>query len=138
VAEEANIELRKEIPEDLPRVLGDWSRISEVFDNLLDNAIKFSPDGGAVTVRVKEEKDWLRAEVADVGIGIPDEKLSRIFDRFYQADGSSRRRFGGAGLGLAIVKRIIEANGGEVGVMSEIGKGSVFYFVIPKRREVTS
>jgi len=131
-ATQASIKLREEIPAALPLVLADWSRISEVFDNLLANAIKFSPNGGTITVRVVEEGDWVRAEVSDTGIGIPAEKLPHVFDRFYQVDGSSRRRFGGVGLGLAIVKRIVESHGGRVGVESEPGKGSTFHFTLPK------
>ena len=129
---EAGIELRAEIPEELPPVLADWARISEVFDNLLANAIKFSPDGGTITIRIKEQQNKLRVEVSDTGIGIPREKLNRVFDRFYQVDGSTRRRFGGAGLGLAIVKRIVESHGGEVGVESKLGEGSTFHFTLPK------
>ncbi len=131
-AVEAGIELCTEIPPRLPPVLADWARISEVFDNLLANAIKFSPDGGTITVRMEEEKDAVRVEISDTGIGIPRDKLARIFDRFYQVDGSTRRRFGGAGLGLAIVKRIVESHGGKVGVESEPGKGSTFHFTLPK------
>jgi len=131
-ATRAGIELREEIPEGLPPAAADWARISQVFDNLLTNAIKFSPDGGTITVRVMDAGDCLRAEVSDTGIGIPEEKLPRIFERFYQVDGSSRRRFRGAGLGLAIVKKIVEAHGGRVGVQSKLGEGSTFYFTLPK------
>ncbi len=131
----AGITLREEIPENPPLVLADPSRVSQVFDNLLANAIKFSFEGGVVTVRLVEEEDCLRAEVSDTGIGIPAEKSSRLFERFYQVDGSSRRRYKGAGLGLAIVKRIVEAHGGQVGVESEVGEGSTFYFTLPKARE---
>lgn len=131
-ASKASIVLQEDIPAGPSYALADWSRISEVFDNLLVNAIKFSPDGGTITVRVKEEGDWLRVEVSDTGIGIPTDKIHRIFDRFYQVDGSPRRRFGGAGLGLAIVKRIIESHNGQVGAESEPGEGSTFYFTLPK------
>ena len=128
------IELRAEIGEEAQLAMGDPARIHEVFDNLLSNAIKFSPNGGTITVRVEEDGPQLRVEVRDTGIGIPEEKLPRVFERFYQVDGSSRRRFGGAGLGLAIVKRIIEAHGGQVGVSSRAGEGSTFHFTLPKSR----
>ncbi|MBU0703133.1 MAG: GAF domain-containing protein [Chloroflexi bacterium] len=131
-AVEAGIEMREEIPKDLPLALADGVRISQVFDNLLGNAIKFSPDGGTITVRIKEEGNWLRAEVSDTGIGIPAEKMPRIFDRFYQGDGSTKRRFGGMGLGLVIVKLIIEAHGGRVGGESKVEEGSTFYFALRK------
>ncbi|HEY75705.1 MAG TPA: GAF domain-containing protein [Thermoflexia bacterium] len=132
-AGQKGIEVRGEIPSDLPPVLVDPDRIGQVLDNLLTNAIKFSPQGGTITVRVREMEEWLRVEVSDTGIGIPADKLSRVFERFYQVDGTSRRRFGGVGLGLAIVKQIVEAHGGEVGVESTVGKGSTFYFTLPKR-----
>jgi len=128
----ASIVLRSEIPPDLPPVLAEPSRILQVFDNLLSNAIKFSPDGGTITVRIVEAPDSLRTEISDTGIGIPKDKIPRLFDRFYQVDGTMQRRFGGAGLGLAIVKRIVEAHGGQVGVESEEGKGSTFFFTLPK------
>jgi len=131
-AEQAGIEMRLEIPADLSPVRADPARIAQVMDNLLSNAIKFSPDGGVITVRVREEGDFLRTEVSDTGIGIPADKLSRVFDRFYQVDGTIRRRFGGTGLGLAIVKEIVEAHGGEVGVSSKVGEGSTFHFTLPK------
>ncbi|MBN1178260.1 MAG: GAF domain-containing protein [Anaerolineae bacterium] len=132
VAAVSGITLHVDIPEGLPDVRVDPSRMSQVFDNLLSNAIKFSPDGGQITVRLAEEGDSLRTEVVDQGIGIPEEKIARVFERFYQVDGSSRRRFGGAGLGLTIVKRIVEAHGGNVGVESSLGQGSTFYFTLPK------
>jgi signal transduction histidine kinase len=78
-----------------------------------------------------------RVSVSDTGIGIPADKLEKVFEPFYQIDGSSTRRFGGAGLGLAIVRQIVEAHGGEVGVSSEAGKGSTFYFTVPKYRPGT-
>ena len=131
-ARQNGIEVRGEVPEGLPPVLADPGRIAQVLDNLLANAIKFSPEGGTITVRVRDEGEWLRTEVSDTGIGIPPDKLTRVFDRFYQVNGTTRRRFGGAGLGLAIVKQIVEAHGGKVGVESELGKGSTFYFTLPK------
>jgi len=131
-ADEAGIRLRDEIPEDLPPVRADKQRLSQVFDNLLGNAIKFSDAGDTVTVRMIEEDAVILTEVQDTGIGIPADKLGRIFDRFYQVDGTTTRRFGGTGLGLTITKQIVEAHGGQIGVESEPGKGSTFYFTIPK------
>lgn len=131
-AAEAGITLRDEIPADLPPVRGDRHRLFQVFDNLLGNALKFSNPGDQVTVRMQEEETAIRTEVEDTGIGIPADQLSRIFERFYQVDGTTKRRHGGTGLGLAIVKQIVEAHGGRVGVASELNKGSLFYFTIPK------
>jgi len=126
------VQIELEAPPDLPPALGDEGRLEQVFDNLLGNAIKFSPGGGEVRVMLEETEDAILVQVSDQGIGIPADKLDRIFDRFYQVDGSSTRRFGGTGLGLAIVKRIVEAHGGRVWVTSQEGKGSTFYFTIPK------
>jgi GAF domain-containing protein len=129
---EADLNLIEEIPEGLPPVQGDMRRLGQVFDNLLQNAIKFSKAGGTITVRLLEEETQIRAEVKDNGIGIHPDELDRIFDRFYQVDGTTRRHFGGTGLGLAIVKQIVEAHGGQVGVHSKVDQGSMFFFTIPK------
>ncbi|HSJ59302.1 MAG TPA: ATP-binding protein, partial [Anaerolineae bacterium] len=137
-AQELGILLTKEdrgdeanIPPAAPLVLADRRRIGQVLDNLLQNAIKFSNPGGSIVVRVRDQGESVRVEVADSGIGIPQDQLTRIFERFYQVDGTTTRRVGGTGLGLAIVKQIVESHGGQVGVESELGKGSVFYFTIP-------
>ncbi len=132
MARNAGIEFKLEIPPNLPPVMGDKSRLVQVFDNLINNAIKFSPHGGTVTIRLKDVGEYIQAEVEDTGIGIPEDKLDKIFERFYQVDSSSKRRFGGMGLGLAIVKSIVEAHKGKIWVKSQLGKGSTFYFVIPK------
>ena len=131
-AEEAGLTLMEEIPDGLPLVRGEMRRLGQVFDNLIQNAIKFSNPGGTIIVRISEEETQLRAEVEDNGIGIPPDEADRIFDRFYQVNGTTTRRFGGTGLGLAIVKQIVQAHGGQVGVHSEAGKGSRFFFTIPK------
>jgi signal transduction histidine kinase len=131
-AEKAGIEIVEEIPEGLPLVPGDRYRLYQVFDNLLSNAVKFSPDGGKVTVHIRDDGAYLRVEVSDTGIGIPKDKLKRIFERFYQVDNSLARRFGGMGLGLSITKQIVEAHGGEIWAESEVGRGSTFFFTLPK------
>ena len=131
-ASQAGLEFTMEDPGGPAIVWGDRERLSQVLDNLLHNAVKFSPNGGRITVRIQDLEDSVQVSVQDTGIGIPPDKLERIFERFYQVDGSTRRRFGGMGLGLAIVKRIVEAHGGRVWAESELGKGSTFYFTIPK------
>jgi two-component system phosphate regulon sensor histidine kinase PhoR len=130
-AADLGITLHDEIPDGVPPVLGDKQRLGQVFDNLIQNAIKFSHHGDSVTVRMYAEETMVRTEVKDTGIGIPADQLTRIFERFYQVDGTTTRRAGGTGLGLAIVKQIVEVHNGRVGVESEMGKGSVFYFTIP-------
>lgn len=112
-------------------VVIDSGRVNQVLANLIGNAIKFSPDGGTVAVSLHKQDDGIRIDVADSGIGIPKDKHQRIFDRFYQVDGSSRRRFGGTGVGLAIAKRIVDAHGGALWVESEVGEGSQFMFTLP-------
>jgi signal transduction histidine kinase len=130
-ARKAGLRIELEAPDDLPLVYADPDRLGQVFDNLLGNAIKFSPSGTAITVRLSRSGDFVHADVEDHGIGIPADKLDRIFDRFYQVDGSTKRRYGGTGLGLAIVKTIVESHGGRVVVESEVGVGSNFSFILP-------
>ncbi len=130
-ARKAGLRIEMEAPDDLPLVYADPDRLGQVFDNLLGNAIKFSPSGTAITVRLSRSGDFVHADVEDHGIGIPADKLDRIFDRFYQVDGSTTRRYGGTGLGLAIVKTIVESHGGRVVVESEVGVGTSFSFILP-------
>jgi len=114
---------------------GDRNRLSQVLDNLLGNAAKFSPDGGTITLRVMRSADGQRVTVSvtDQGIGIPADRLPHLFERFYQGDRMIKHRFGGSGLGLYIVKQIIEAHGGTVWVDSQEGQGSTFSFALPVR-----
>ncbi len=132
VAKEKGLLIKPVMPEPPVIVHLDKGRIIQVLDNLLGNAIKFSPDGGTIVVELVEEQDVAKLSIADQGIGLPSDKKERVFDRFYQIDGSSRRRFGGTGLGLAIVRRIVEAHDGRIWVESELGQGSVFVFTLPK------
>ncbi len=113
-------------------IAGDADLITQVLANLLDNAINFSPDEGKITVRVEELKDEVRVSVEDQGEGIPENELSRIFERFYRVDKARSRKTGGTGLGLSIVKHLVENHGGQVGVTSQIGQGSIFFFTLPK------
>ena len=109
----------------------DKGRMNQVLDNLIGNAFKFSPDGGTIRLSMVENENDVLVSVVDEGIGMPAEKHQRIFERFYQIDGSSRRRFGGTGIGLAIVKRIIDAHEGKIWVESELNRGSSFFFTLP-------
>ena len=115
-------------------LIADYRRLEQVIDELLENAVKFSPDGGEVQVTVREGGDVVYLKISDQGIGIPADQLPRIWDRFYQSDGSTTRRFGGTGVGLAVVKRIVEAHGGQAWAESQQGRGSQFYVALPRAR----
>jgi len=131
-AQLAGIQINLELPVHLPLLAGDRRYLSEAFDNLLGNAIKFSPKGGHVTIRAHGETELVHIDLTDNGIGIPQDKLTRVFDRFYQVDGSTTRHFGGAGVGLALVRQIIQAHGGRVWAESPgPDQGSTFHLVLP-------
>jgi signal transduction histidine kinase len=115
---------------DLPAVLADEEKISWVILQLIDNAIKFTPSGGSVTVEAAAERDKVRVSVDDTGVGIPKQRLDEIFEPFHQLDSSSTRRYEGAGLGLALVKSIIEAHGSLIKVQSDEGQGTKFEFML--------
>jgi signal transduction histidine kinase len=141
-ARRKTLSIRVDTGDRLPeRVVGDEPRLRQVLLNLINNAVKFTPRGG-ITVALQHESasathERLHFAVSDTGIGIPDSKLSRLFERFSQVDGSTTRQHGGTGLGLAISKRLIELMGGTIGVTSEAGRGSTFWFtvVLPRARD---
>ena len=122
--------------EDFPDVVvaGDRAQLVSAVGNLLDNAIKFSPNGSIVKVAIETADDEVRIVVADNGPGISEEHLSRIFERFYRVDDARSRSTGGTGLGLAIVRHIALLHGGDVGVASTLGEGSRFALKLPLRR----
>ncbi len=115
-----------------PMVLADQQRLEQVLVNLLENAIKFTPAGGAITIAATDIGTHVRISVNDTGCGIPAKDLQRIFERFYRVDTARSRELGGTGLGLAIVKHIVQAHGGSVAVESTPGKGSTFSFTLRK------
>ncbi len=132
-AEEKGVRLGVEAADDLPRADADPDRIAQVFGNLLDNALRHTPPGGGITVRLEPalqgEVAWVK--VSDTGPGIPEEHLPNIFERFYRADRARARAMGGSGIGLAVVKQLVEAHGGSVWVESPPGEGATFGFVLP-------
>jgi K+-sensing histidine kinase KdpD len=112
----------------------DPSRIAQVINNLLENAVKYSPDGGEIVTAAQPQGAMLQISVADQGVGIPQRDLHRVFDRFHRVEGEISKRVGGTGLGLAICQRLVEAHGGKIWVESRLGKGSTFYFTVPLTR----
>jgi two-component system phosphate regulon sensor histidine kinase PhoR len=115
----------------------DRNYLEQIFINLLDNAIKYTHEGGSVTITAieKDQRD-IQFSIEDNGIGIPREDIPRIFERFYRVDKGRSQELGGTGLGLSIVKHLVQAHGGRVWAESQLGKGSTFYFTLPKYREV--
>ncbi len=116
-------------------VYGDPHRVEIILTNLLGNALKFTPDGGSIAIRVTADGATCRVDVEDSGPGIPPEELDRIFDRFYQVEGSERRRQGGAGIGLSLARKLTELHGGRLSVKSSVGVGSTFSVTLPLGRE---
>lgn len=130
-ASQAGLTLRAEVLPEPAMVSGDPVALRRALDNLVGNALKFTPAGGSVSIRLSRSEGVVRLEVADTGIGIPSDQLTRIFERFYQVDGSATRKYGGVGLGLALVKEIVEAHGGQIMVASQVGIGTTFVIVLP-------
>jgi len=125
------LKLDIDVPSGMPAVLGDASLLREVLQNLLDNAIQYTPSGGRVRVSASANSREATVTVADTGIGIPLADQERIFERFYRVDAARSREEGGTGLGLSIAKHIVETHGGRLQVESEVGRGSNFSFTIP-------
>lgn len=125
------LELRAEDCADVPAMRGDLMRLQEVLQNLLDNAVQYTPEGGSITLRAWRENRHVVMCVQDTGIGIPHAEQERIFERFYRVDAARSRDAGGTGLGLAIARHIIEAHGGRIWVESEVGQGSRFFVEVP-------
>jgi signal transduction histidine kinase len=122
---------RLEIPSVLPLVEADESRIHRVAVNLLSNAVKFSPDGGEIILGAQPDKEHMLLWVKDSGIGISQDILPKVFDRFFRADNRATRSVGGTGLGLSLVKEILTAHRGRIWVESTPGEGSTFFFTLP-------
>jgi len=132
-ADRQGVTLRIEVPDGLPAVRGDGARLGQVVVNLVHNAVKFSPDGGDILVRVRQEGDEIVTSVEDHGVGIPRDAIDRVFERFYKVDRARLRAEagGGTGLGLAIARHVVEQHGGRIWVESAEGSGSTFSFAVP-------
>ncbi len=133
-AEQKRLTLRADCSADLPPIRGDARHLQEVLQNLLDNAVQYTPEGGHITVQGRAEGCEVVITVADTGIGVPQAEQQRIFERFYRVDAARSREAGGTGLGLAIAKHVVEAHGGRIWVESTVGQGSEFHFSIPAQR----
>ena len=125
------VHIEQEIPGDLPSLDADAERVHQVLFNLVDNAVRFVPDGGEVTIAAQRHNGSVEISVADNGVGIPREHLPRLFERFYRGDAARSRDGGGTGIGLAIARSVVEAHGGSIRAQSEPGIGSVFSFDLP-------
>ncbi len=130
-AKSKQIQLILNIPKNIPMIKADDSKLSQVFLNLLDNAIRYTPGGGNITISAFSKDGTIQIDVSDTGIGIPEKDIQRMFERFYRVDRARSIETGGTGLGLSIVKHIVQAHNGDIWVRSEMGKGSTFSFTIP-------
>jgi signal transduction histidine kinase len=136
-----------DFPPDLPSIYMDRDKVRSVLKNLIENAVKYSPEGGEIVLRAEQVTETSRAEeigaptpvpfvlvsVQDQGIGIPEHALPHIFERFYRVDNTPTRAVGGSGLGLTIAKALVELHGGAIWATSRVGHGSTFYFTLPLR-----
>ena len=137
VFEEADLKFEWRVPDHLPRVPADKRLIGQVLANLIENAIKYTTEGGCITISAEANESEVVVHVQDTGIGIPAEALPRIFERFYRVDKGRSREMGGTGLGLAIAKHILLQHGGRIWVDSSTGEGSVFHFALPLQKRVS-
>jgi signal transduction histidine kinase len=126
-----HVELDERVPEGVPPVMADRERVHQVLFNLLDNAVRFTPAGGLVTVTASPHNGSVDVAVADTGPGIAAEHLPRLFERFYRVDEARSRNDGGTGIGLAIARSVVEAHGGRIWAESRPGGGSTFTFELP-------
>jgi two-component system phosphate regulon sensor histidine kinase PhoR len=130
-AKARGLEIHVDLQENAPAVRGDGAQLGEVLQNLLDNAVQYTPSGGQIELKARANGPDVIFTVSDTGIGIPESDLERIFERFYRVDAARSREAGGTGLGLAIARHIVEAHGGRIWVESAIGQGSRFHFSVP-------
>ncbi|HEY5689350.1 MAG TPA: ATP-binding protein, partial [Yeosuana sp.] len=129
--EAKNLVIEKELHDNLPDIKGNQFLLEQAFINLLDNAIKYTPENGTIGFKTRPNEDTVEIEIFDTGIGIPKESIPRIFERFYRVDKDRSRQEGGTGLGLSIVKHTINIHGGEIKVESEMSKGTKFIINLP-------
>src|SRR5690625_2757878 len=125
------ITFTRDIPNESFTVWIDTDKMTQVLDNIISNAIKYSPEGGEITFRIIKRNYQMQVSVIDEGMGIPYDRLDKIFERFYRADKARTRKLGGTGLGLAITKELVEAHHGAIWAKSREGKGTTIFFTLP-------
>jgi two-component system sensor histidine kinase/response regulator len=133
-ADAKSVKLGMDVPAELPSVYGDREKLEQILTNLVGNAMKFTPEGGEITVSARpfnENKNMVAVSVEDSGVGIPEDQLEKVFDKFHQVEGSLTRTVQGTGLGLPITKGLVEASHGNIWAESKFGKGSTFTFTLP-------
>jgi signal transduction histidine kinase len=131
-AQDKSLSIAVDIPPDMPSVCADKHRLAQILNNLVSNAIKYTPPEGQINIRVEQKDGFVQVAVQDNGMGISPEDQARVFTRFYRVRSPETDSIEGTGLGLAIVKSLVEAHGGEIGLESHLGKGSTFSFTLPR------
>lgn len=134
ISKEQNVTFIREIPSNAVFVVIDEDKMTQVLDNVISNALKYSPEGGNITFRLQEKTDQIVVSVTDQGVGIPKDQVNKIFDRFYRVDKARTRKLGGTGLGLAIAKEMVEAHDGKIWAESKEGKGTTIFITLPSER----
>ncbi|MGG2094316.1 cell wall metabolism sensor histidine kinase WalK [Bacillus sp. S13(2024)] len=135
ISKEQNVSFNRSFSKKSRFIEIDEDKITQVLYNIISNALKYSPEGGTVTYRLREREDMLEVSISDQGMGIPKENVDKVFERFYRVDKARSRKLGGTGLGLAIAKEMIQAHGGSIWAKSEEGKGTTIYFTLPMEKE---
>jgi signal transduction histidine kinase/DNA-binding response OmpR family regulator len=131
LAREKHLTIKIDVPDDFPPLVADRQKLDLIIINLLDNALKFTPEGGRITFSADVNGPWAVISLSDTGIGIPEDKIDRVFERFFQVEDSLTRAYEGMGLGLAIVRGMVNVCGGEIHVISQPGQGTTFTFTLP-------
>ncbi|WP_312094257.1 cell wall metabolism sensor histidine kinase WalK [Niallia sp.] len=131
LTKQQNVIFIRKLPKKAAFVEIDEDKLTQVLDNIISNALKYSPEGGKITFSIKEQEQQIIVSVSDNGVGIPKENIDKIFDRFYRVDKARTRKLGGTGLGLAIAKEMVEAHGGRIWASSKEGKGTKISFTLP-------
>jgi two-component system, OmpR family, sensor histidine kinase VicK len=134
MTKEQNVTFKRLLPERSIFVEADEDKLTQVLDNIISNALKYSPEGGQITFKVEEQEEQILVSISDQGVGIPKENIDKIFERFYRVDKARTRKLGGTGLGLAIAKEMVKAHGGDIWAKSVEGKGTTIFFTLPVDR----